>query len=55
MKRQDLMKYKQKGKKFPATLHIDATKRTINFSSLKQEKEKELKQEKYKGEKQKVC
>lgn len=44
------------GKKFGATLQVDAANRTINFSGFKQEKEKDLeqKQEKSKGAKQKV-
>jgi hypothetical protein len=44
------------GKKFGATLQVDASNRTINFSGFKQEKEKDLeqKQEKSKGAKQKV-
>jgi hypothetical protein len=44
------------GKKFGATLQVDAANRTINFSGFKQEKEKDLdkKQEKSKGVKQKV-
>jgi hypothetical protein len=44
------------GKKFGATLQIDAANRNINFSGFKQEKEKDLeqKQEKAKGAKPKV-
>ena len=44
------------GKKFGATLQVDAANRTINFSGFKQEKEKDLEQktEKSKGAKQKV-
>jgi hypothetical protein len=44
------------GKKFGATLQIDAAARNINFSGFKQEKEKDLeqKQEKAKGAKPKV-
>ena len=44
------------GKKFSASLQVDAANRTINFSGFKQEKEKDLeqKQEKSKGAKQKV-
>ena len=44
------------GKKFGATLQVDAANRTINFSGFKQEKEKDLekKTEKSKGAKQKV-
>ena len=44
------------GKKFGATLQIDAANRNINFSGFKQEKEKDLeqKQEKSKGARQKV-
>jgi hypothetical protein len=44
------------GKKFSATLQVDAANRSINFSGFKQEVEKELNQksEKSKGAKQKV-
>lgn len=44
------------GKKFGATLQIDAANRNINFSGFKQEKEKDLeqKQDKAKGAKQKI-
>lgn len=44
------------GKKFGATLQVDAANRTINFSGFKQEKEKDLekKTEKSKGARQKV-
>ena len=44
------------GKKFGATLQIDAANRNINFSGFKQEKEKDLeqKQDKGKGAKQKI-
>lgn len=44
------------GKKFGATLQVDAANRTINFSGFKQEKEKglEKKTEKSKGARQKV-
>ena len=44
------------GKKFGASLQVDAANRTINFSGFKQEKEKDLeqKQGKSKGTKQKV-
>lgn len=42
------------GKKFTATLQVDAANRNINFSGFKQEKEKEQKAEKTKATKQKV-
>jgi len=44
------------GKKFSATLQVDAANRSINFSGFKQEVEKELnqKEEQRKGAKQKV-
>jgi len=44
------------GKKFSATLQVDAANRSINFSGFKQEVEKELnqKEEQKKGAKQKV-
>lgn len=44
------------GKKFSATLQVDAANRNINFSGFKMEKEKDLdlKEEKTKGAKQKV-
>ena len=44
------------GKKFSATLQVDAAIRNINFSGFKMEKEKDLdlKEEKTKGAKQKV-
>jgi hypothetical protein len=42
------------GKKFGATLQVDAANRSINFSGFKQEKELEQKQAKSKGAKQKV-
>ncbi|MWN74830.1 DUF3945 domain-containing protein [Labilibaculum sp. A4] len=44
------------GKKFSASLQVDAANRSINFSGFKQEKEKEREQktEKKKGTKQKV-
>lgn len=42
------------GKKFTATLQVDAANRNISFSDFKREKEKELKAEKTKGSKQKV-
>ncbi len=44
------------GKKFSATLQVDAANRSINFSGFKQEAEKELgqKEEQKKGAKQKV-
>lgn len=44
------------GKKFSASLQVDAANRSINFSGFKQEKEKEKEQktEKKKGAKQKV-
>lgn len=44
------------GKKFGASLQVDAANRTINFSGFKQEKEKDMeqKQGKSKGAKQKV-
>lgn len=42
------------GKKFSASLQVDAANRTINFSGFKQEKEQEQKPEKKKGAKQKV-
>jgi hypothetical protein len=44
------------GKKFSATLQVDAASRSINFSGFKQEMEKELsqKEEQKKGAKQKV-
>jgi len=44
------------GKKFSATLQVDAAKRNISFSGFKMEKEKDLEQktEKAKGAKQKV-
>lgn len=42
------------GKKFTATLQVDAANRNINFSGFKQEKEKEQKAEKTKVTKQKV-
>ena len=42
------------GKKFGATLQVDAANRTVNFSDFKQEKDLEQKQAKSKGAKQKV-
>jgi len=42
------------GKKFTATLQVDAANRNISFSGFKQEKEKEQKAEKTKATKQKV-
>ncbi len=42
------------GKKFGATLQVDAANRTINFSDFKQEKDQDKKQAKSKGAKQKV-
>lgn len=42
------------GKKFGATLQVDAANRTINFSDFKQEKDLDKKQAKNKGAKQKV-
>ena len=42
------------GKKFTATLQVDAANRNINFSGFKKEKEKEQKSEKTKTTKQKV-
>jgi len=42
------------GKKFGATLQVDAANRSINFSGFKQEKELDQKQAKSKGTKQKV-
>jgi hypothetical protein len=42
------------GKKFTATLQVDAANRNINFSGFKKEKEKEQKAEKTKATKQKV-
>jgi hypothetical protein len=44
------------GKKFSATLQVDAANRNINFSGFKMEKEKDLdlKEEKTKGAKQKI-
>ena len=42
------------GKKFGASLQVDAANRSINFSGFKQEKELDQKQEKTKGAKQKV-
>ncbi len=42
------------GKKFGASLQVDAANRTINFSGFKQEKDLEQKQTKSKGAKQKV-
>lgn len=42
------------GKKFGATLQVDAANRTVNFSDFKQEKELDQKQAKTKGAKQKV-
>jgi hypothetical protein len=44
------------GKKFSATLQVDAANRSINFSGFKQEVEKELnqKEEQKKGAKQKA-
>ncbi|PKQ62172.1 hypothetical protein BZG01_17795 [Labilibaculum manganireducens] len=42
------------GKKFSASLQVDAANRSINFSGFKQEKELEQKAEKKKGAKQKV-
>jgi len=42
------------GKKFTATLQVDASNRNINFSGFKKEKEKEQKVEKTKATKQKV-
>lgn len=42
------------GKKFGATLQVDAANRTINFSEFKQEKDLDQKQAKSKGAKQKV-
>jgi hypothetical protein len=42
------------GKKFGATLQVDAANRTVNFSDFKQEKELDQKQAKSKGAKQKV-
>jgi hypothetical protein len=44
------------GKKFSASLQVDAANRNINFSGFKMEKEKDLdlKEEKTKGAKQKV-
>jgi hypothetical protein len=42
------------GKKFGATLQVDAANRSINFSGFKQEKELDQKQSKAKGAKQKV-
>ena len=46
----------QNGKKFSATLQVDAANRNISFSGFKMEKEKDLEQktEKAKGAKQKV-
>ena len=45
------------GKKFSATLQVDAASRNINFSGFKQEAEKELgqKEEQKKGAKQKIA
>ena len=42
------------GKKFGASLQVDAANRTINFSGFKQEKDLDKKQAKGKGAKQKV-
>lgn len=42
------------GKKFTASLQVDAANRNINFSGFKQEKEKEQKAEKTKATKKKV-
>ncbi len=42
------------GKKFGASLQVDAANRTINFSDFKQEKDLDQKQAKNKGAKQKV-
>lgn len=42
------------GKKFSATLQIDAANRNIGFKDFKQEKSEDLKQEKKSGAKQKV-